>query len=181
MTLSEDDTGLLVRADLDATDPEVQMLSRKYRRGDLDGQMSFAFRVSDQEWSDDYRTRVIKSVALHRGDVSIVTHAANEGTTSVFRGDEATTLEERRMRAENLGERMYGANGRVVRIGDYEPLANPSRSRRAWVAPDWTTAARAEFEALKAGLPVPVARPDALADAKRDYARLLAAARRHGN
>jgi HK97 family phage prohead protease len=80
LALSEDAKGLRWTADLDAEDPDSQMLSRKVANGLMD-QCSFAFVCTDDEWSDDYRQRSIKSVSLHRGDVSVVTHGANANTT----------------------------------------------------------------------------------------------------
>lgn len=89
LKLSADDHGLKVDALLDRTDPDVQALIPKMNRGDLD-QMSFAFRVKDQEWSaapgyenkDDMSYRLIKEVSLQRGDVSVVNYGANPHTTS---------------------------------------------------------------------------------------------------
>jgi hypothetical protein len=54
------------------------------RRGDVD-EMSFAFRVNEQEWSPDYSERTITEVNLHRGDVSIVTFGANPHTLALLR------------------------------------------------------------------------------------------------
>ena len=80
LRLSESDRGLEVRAKLDASDPDVAGLLPKVRRGDM-SQMSFAFRVTDQEWENEGRNRVIRSVDIDRGDVAIVTHPANPATT----------------------------------------------------------------------------------------------------
>ena len=81
MRLSEDRTGLLVDADLDPEDPDVQAVARKIQRGDID-QMSFAFKVTRQAWDDTYTERRILEADLHRGDVSICNQGANP-TTSV--------------------------------------------------------------------------------------------------
>lgn len=77
-------TGLDVRADLDLTNPLVQMLASAMERGDVD-EMSFAFRVTKQEWEahadypdDEMSLRTITAVNLHRGDVSAVTYGAND-------------------------------------------------------------------------------------------------------
>jgi hypothetical protein len=48
-------------------------------RGDLD-EMSFAFRVTRQEWNEDYTERWINEVNLSKGDVSIVNYGANPHT-----------------------------------------------------------------------------------------------------
>ena len=94
LTLSEDARGLRVDADLDPSDPDVQSLLPKMRRGDL-SEMSFAFRATDQDWNDDYTNRLIRSVSIHRGDVSIVTMGANPTTSSsvTFREAEEALVE----------------------------------------------------------------------------------------
>lgn len=80
MTLSEDARGLKVDADLDASDPDVQALVPKMRRGDLT-EMSFAFRATDDEWSERDTKRLVRSATIHKGDVSVVTHGANDATS----------------------------------------------------------------------------------------------------
>lgn len=84
MTLAEDQRGLWVGASLDAEDPDVLALARKMRRGDID-QMSMAFQVTDQVWSADYTDRVITTLSLHRGDVSVVNQGANPATSASVR------------------------------------------------------------------------------------------------
>lgn len=88
LQLSADDHGLRVEAKLDRSDPDVQRLEAKMRRGDMD-EMSFAFRVKAQEWSpapgfehldDDQTYRRITEVSLHKGDVSVVNFGANPTT-----------------------------------------------------------------------------------------------------
>jgi HK97 family phage prohead protease len=79
MKLSSDRRGLMVEAQLDPTDPDVQALLPKMRRGDLD-EMSFAFRVTQQEWNDDYTHRTINEVSLQKGDVSVVNYGMNPNT-----------------------------------------------------------------------------------------------------
>ena len=86
LELSTDDQGLHMRATLDPSDPDVQRLLPKMRRGDLD-EMSFAFRVAanGDEW--DYKhergtMRTLNELSLAGGDVSVVTYPANP-TTSV--------------------------------------------------------------------------------------------------
>lgn len=88
MALSEDSHGLLVEADLDPTDPDVARVAAKMRAG-LVTEMSFAFRVSDQEWSADHATRMIREVNLQRGDVSIVTNGASQATEVALRAEQA--------------------------------------------------------------------------------------------
>jgi HK97 family phage prohead protease len=79
MTLTTDRRGLLVEARLDPTDPDVQSLLPKMRRGDLD-EMSFAFKVKEQAWNDDYTQRTINEVSLQKGDVSVVNYGMNPNT-----------------------------------------------------------------------------------------------------
>lgn len=79
LELNTDRAGLRVRAYLDPTDPDVQALLPKMRRGDLD-EMSFAFRVKDQEWNNDYSHRNITEVSLQKGDVSVVNYGMNPTT-----------------------------------------------------------------------------------------------------
>ncbi len=81
LALVEDARGLKAEADLDPSDPNVQAILPAMRRGDIT-EMSFAFRATEQEWSEDRSQRVIRSVNLHRGDVSIVTMGANSHTTA---------------------------------------------------------------------------------------------------
>ena len=93
LELGTDEHGLTVRATLDPTDPDVQRLIPKLRRGDMD-QMSFAFRVPNggDTWdhSGDTPLRTIREASLAGGDVSIVTYPANENAAvSLRKQDEA--------------------------------------------------------------------------------------------
>jgi len=81
MRLSTDSTGLHVEADLDPGDPDVQRLRPKMERGDMD-EMSFAFRVKADEWSDDESQRTLTEVSLHKGDVSVVNFGANPAASA---------------------------------------------------------------------------------------------------
>ena len=83
LKLSVDDKGLKVRALLDNSDPDVQRVAPKMRRGDLN-EMSFAFRVLDQKWDSSYTHRLITEVSLQRGDVSIVSYGMNPDTHAVL-------------------------------------------------------------------------------------------------
>ncbi len=97
--LSVDDHGLKVVAKLDRSDPDVQRLEPKMRRGDMD-EMSFAFRVRAQKWEaapgfedDDQSLRTITDVNLHKGDVSIVNFGANPTTSAEIKSvEDAITL-----------------------------------------------------------------------------------------
>lgn len=56
--------------------------------GDVD-QMSFAFRIVDWEWNDDYDQFTIHEVDLDRGDVSAVNYGANPHTSISARAFQA--------------------------------------------------------------------------------------------
>ncbi len=86
LKLSVDSHGLKVEARLDRSDPDVQRLEPKMRRGDMD-EMSFAFRVKAQKWEaapgfedDPQSLRTILEVNLQKGDVSVVNWGANDTT-----------------------------------------------------------------------------------------------------
>ena len=79
LRLGTDEHGLHVEADLDTASPLVVALRSAVERGDLDD-MSFAFRIRRRQWSPDYDELRLLEVDLHRGDVSVVTSPANEGT-----------------------------------------------------------------------------------------------------
>lgn len=88
LTLAEDDTGLLVEADLDPDDLDVQYIVPKLARGDID-EMSFKFRITKGQWSPDWTEYHIKEVDLHRGDVAIVGYGASPHTAgSGLRNDD---------------------------------------------------------------------------------------------
>jgi HK97 family phage prohead protease len=80
MRLSADSRGLRVDADLEPTDPDVMALIPKMKRGDLN-QMSFAFNMIADEWSQDCSTRTLRELDLNNGDVSLVTYPANPNTS----------------------------------------------------------------------------------------------------
>jgi len=80
LKLTEDDRGLYMDATI-ADTSEGRDLYKLVERGDVD-QMSFAFRVIRQKWSDDRSQRVLTEVSLADGDVSVVTYPAYP-TTSV--------------------------------------------------------------------------------------------------
>jgi HK97 family phage prohead protease len=82
MRLAEDSTGLHVEADLDPRNGQVADIRSAMDRGDLD-EMSFAFRVTRQEWSPDWTQRDITEVNLNKGDVSIVNYGANPHTAGL--------------------------------------------------------------------------------------------------
>jgi HK97 family phage prohead protease len=91
LELGTDEHGLTVRATLDPSDPDVQRLIPKMRRGDMD-QMSFAFRVpaGGDAWDHNANppTRSIREANLSGGDVSIVTYPANENASVSLRSED---------------------------------------------------------------------------------------------
>lgn len=92
LRLSADNIGLHVEADLDPADPDVERLTPKMARGDLD-EMSFAFRVMRQEWNEEYTERHITEVNIERGDVSVVNYGANPHTSVGLRAFAAACTE----------------------------------------------------------------------------------------
>jgi HK97 family phage prohead protease len=85
LALESDDVGLRVRAELDARNPVVTELRSAMDRGDVD-EMSFAFRVIRDSWSDDWNERTISEVRLF--DVSVVTYPANPATVVKMRAEQ---------------------------------------------------------------------------------------------
>jgi hypothetical protein len=80
LDLSEDETGLSVRAlALDMNDADVAYIVPKLRAGLID-EMSFAFRIEAGQWSPDYTEYRIARYDIHRGDVAIVGFGANPYT-----------------------------------------------------------------------------------------------------
>ena len=79
LRLSEDQKGLAFRAELDASDPDVQRLLPKVKRGDLN-EMSFAFSIkdpsSDEKWTRDNGETVRSLLKVSLYDVSAVTFPA---------------------------------------------------------------------------------------------------------
>ena len=80
LTLTEDETGLLVDAPaLDRSDHDVAYIAPKLRAGLID-EMSFMFRITRGHWSPDYTEYRIEEYDIHRGDVAIVGYGANPHT-----------------------------------------------------------------------------------------------------
>jgi Caudovirus prohead serine protease len=127
MTLSETNVGLYFRAELEPSDPDVQAIVPKLRRGDL-SECSFAFRAGAQTWSEDKTERTVRECVIHRGDVSLVTTAANPSATASLRA-EALTLEQRERIAERVGNRVCGPYSGF----DLGPVAAPRG--RSQIAP----------------------------------------------
>ena len=80
LRLAEDSTGLQMAADVNTSRSDVRDMVTAIEDGNVD-EMSFAFRVTRQQWSPDYDQRDILEVDIHRGDVSVVNFGANPGTS----------------------------------------------------------------------------------------------------
>ncbi|MFF2502188.1 HK97 family phage prohead protease [Streptomyces sp. NPDC058067] len=80
LRLSEDSTGLHMEADVNTKRSDVSDMLLAMEERSVD-EMSFAFRVTRQQWSPDYDQRDILEVDLHRGDVSVVNFGANPATS----------------------------------------------------------------------------------------------------
>lgn len=107
LQLSMDDSGLLVRADLDPADHDVAYILPKLRSGLVD-EMSFAFRIVRGIWSPDYTEYRIEEVDIHRGDVAIVGFGASPHTDAGVRAAGQDARERARAQlalAIALGER----------------------------------------------------------------------------
>lgn len=84
LRLFSTDVGLEFEGRASEDDPDAARVAAKLSSGLMD-QCSFAFRVVNQDWSDDYDKRDISEVSLDRGDVSIVNYGANPNTPVTVR------------------------------------------------------------------------------------------------
>ena len=75
LRLAEDDRGLRIDATLDPTDPDVQRLIPKMKRGDL-SQMSFGFRTLKDAWRQEGADQIRELHSVDLFDVSAVTYPA---------------------------------------------------------------------------------------------------------
>ena len=87
LTLTEDDKGLFMEANLDPANPDAVKIRSALKRGDL-SQMSFAFETIKDSWNPERTVRELKEVRLH--DVSIVTYPAYEETSAEIRNNQST-------------------------------------------------------------------------------------------
>lgn len=87
LELSVDETGLHSLAWLNPTRSDVKDLVSAIDDG-LITEMSFAFRITDGQWSPDWSEYRIKAVDLNRGDVSAVNYGANPHTSIMARQNE---------------------------------------------------------------------------------------------
>ena len=84
LRLAEDQRGLRMEADLDPTDPDVQALVPKIRRGDMD-QMSFGFTTKSDIWRQEGERQIRELHNVELFDVSAVTYPAYEATEMALR------------------------------------------------------------------------------------------------
>lgn len=154
LTLRETERGLFVEADLDATDPDVRALEPKMRRRDVT-EMSFAFRSIDEAWNEDYTHRSLRSVDIHRGDVSIVSYGASPTTTATLRSDEARAILDGV--EQRMGQKLDPRTARALlaeftgsEIGERED-EEPEEQRKASpvVIPNYTQRARLRLATIR--------------------------------
>ena len=107
LTMQEDDHGLLIRAELDPADPDVQRILPKMRGKMLD-QMSFAFQATGQHWdstADGMDIRTVTDVKLF--DVSIVNRGAYPQTSIALRSRDQAKAEAERDQAEKKADNYF--------------------------------------------------------------------------
>lgn len=108
LTMSEDEHGLKIRAELDPEDPDVQRILPKMRKRGMLDQMSFAFQATEQDWSetDTGDVRTVKDVVLY--DVSIVNRGAYPQTEIALRAhQDAKAAEEEKQREAEKARRRW--------------------------------------------------------------------------
>lgn len=107
LRLAEDSTGLQMEADVNTGRTDVRDMVTALEDRAVD-EMSFAFRVTRQQWSPDYDQRDILEVDIHKGDVSVVNFGANPHTSVEARGLDVDRLDESGARAllERLQSRL---------------------------------------------------------------------------
>lgn len=97
MTLSTDKKGLVPVADWDPEDPDAVKWAGRVRRGDVN-EMSFAFTVGEEKWSEDDAGNEIRTLlkADRLYDVSLVTYPAYDGTDGGMRDQAAEVVKRHR-------------------------------------------------------------------------------------
>ena len=88
LILSADSTGLLSVARCNPQRTDVQNLVHAVNDGDVD-QMSFAFRILNGRWNEEFTQYTITEVDIDRGDVSAVNFGANPYTSISARARQA--------------------------------------------------------------------------------------------
>ena len=100
-------------------------------------EMSFAFRITDGQWSPDYTEYRINAVDLDRGDVSAVTYGANPHTSIEARAASLLAA------LDHMSEEQARGLCRGSRRDSLPMLHRHPRCRR-WptCAPQWSLTAR---------------------------------------
>lgn len=114
LLLEEHDAGLFGHAPaLDLANPRVQELNSTMQRRDVD-EMSFAFRVTRQEWNGDFTRRRILELALdvQGSDISVVTYPANPAAIAQMRS--AVKIDELRSVPDPVRSRMSLALAKAI-------------------------------------------------------------------
>jgi HK97 family phage prohead protease len=127
LQLSEDSTGLHMRAPtLNGERDVVRSVVQAVDEQILD-EMSFKFRVMRQLWSPDWEQRDILEYNIHRGDVSVVTYGASPTTSveSALRAQDLDQLPDDAVRAlhERLGRRLQHPPTQRHPVSLYRDLA----------------------------------------------------------
>ena len=132
LTLRETDDGLEYDAVTDSDDPTAKTAARKIEQGLMD-QCSFAFRVTRQDWNDDYDQREIGEVDLNRGDVSVVNFGANPRTSVVMRSllSDIGELGETELVELRADSNVMGAVRQLISLPTFENFAGALRELRA--------------------------------------------------
>jgi HK97 family phage prohead protease len=116
LKLTEDERGLLIDAEL-ADTTEGRDIYKLVERGDVD-QMSFAFRVIRQKWSEDRTRRVLTEVSLSDGDVSVVTYPAYPTTKVEAREQLKETLSAIKEGREVTGDSLVALKAALQQISE---------------------------------------------------------------
>lgn len=116
LKLNEDDRGLYFEAEL-ADTTEARDIYKLVERGDVD-QMSFAFRVIRQKWSEDRSRRVLTEVSLSDGDVSVVTYPAYPTTKVEAREQLKETLSAIKEGREVTGDSLVALQAALQQISE---------------------------------------------------------------
>ena len=109
LKLKSDRNGLSFSADLPET-VRGEELRVALERGDLSGEMSFGFVVTEDSWNKDRTQRLVKRAELL--EVSVVTDAAYPTTSSSLRSVSAAAIEAARLRLALHHARMDTHNER---------------------------------------------------------------------
>jgi len=119
LTLSSDGRGLSYAANLDPSDPDVQRVVKKVKRGDVD-QCSFSFRCLSHTFdrsNSEMPVRELRDVDIHDGDVSVVTYPAYKATFVGVRGYEAARRDFQEFRKAQLSQASRDINHAVKSSG----------------------------------------------------------------